>query len=115
MTSFMDRYHHSKPGRAEIMSLIRMSDDGDQWGNAMGFAFGICDVLWHAEDGTVDIPAQWQYRHSPVCREVDMDQWPDSELQEMLTDGLVSTDDLLYAGTVVDRYARWLDAAGKSY
>ena len=107
--------HKHHPGRARIMYEFRLYSGGDAWGDTMGWWFGIADVLWHAENGTIEIPAHWQYRHSPVCREVDLDDWPGSEIAEGHAAGYYSADDLLYAGEVLTRYAALLDKAGLSY
>lgn len=112
-STFVERYHKQHPGRAQIMLLLRMDDSSDPWGTAMGWWFGIADVLWHKS--AEEIPSHWEYRHGLGCSGVDMDDWPTGEIAALHESEAISDDDLLYAGEVLHRYCTWLHAAGHSY
>lgn len=97
-----------------LIGTVRDCWDGDdQWGTVMMWWFGIADVLWHRS--AEPIPADWGYGHSPVCDEVDNNQWPDAQIMTMLDSGEIDPDEMLYVGTVLTRYAGWLKLAGQDY
>lgn len=43
------------------------------------------------------------------------DSYGAQNLAQAVLDGDITTDDLIYAGNVMDRYTRLLNAAGRSY
>ena len=97
--------------RTEALALARQDDWYDGWGTLMSHWFGIAEALYHAGE---DIPAVWQFRHSPIQDCVS--DWPDSEYRWMLSEtGQVTADQLRYAGNVLDRLARLYVRAGKDY
>lgn len=100
--------------KGNLIGAVRDAWDGhDQWGTVMMWWFGIADVMWH--HNPADIPAEWEYGHSPVCDGVDPDASPDEEIQTMLDQGDIDPDEMIYVGTVLTRYAGWLKRAGLDY
>jgi len=104
--------------KKEAMSMVRMEyGDNDPWGTTMSHMFAIADVIYHDvlyPDGE-NLPAAWQYMHSPVCGGVDTNSWPDAEYSDYLVRGEMTIDQLLYAGNVLNRYASVLTKAGLAY
>lgn len=118
VSTWRERYHASRPARAEIMGEIRtaISGDGDPWGSARGWMFAVAHVLHHTEPDL--IPASWLYRDAMGCHGVDTGEdgdYPETMLAELRETGVIDGDALLYAGRVLDRYTDWLSAAGYSY
>ena len=102
------------PSKSPLMRDIRMGWDSDQWGTVMQWWFAIADVLYHhAPHGT--IPDAWEYRHSPVCDQVDRGEYPDCDVWLMLVCDDVTVADLVYAGNVLGRFGQWLKLAGQDY
>lgn len=96
--------------------LGRMRDEfggGDPWGTAIGWAFAVADVLHFAAGEPV--PAEMQYRPSPVQHEVDRDLYPDAEVLDMYESGELTADDLTTAAKCLSRYLDWCKAAGLDY
>lgn len=94
-----------------IKELWEISHDGDDWGQCMAFWYAIADTLYR-EDG--DIPNSWQYK-PPLYVDEKPDSWPETEIDHMYQEGVISLDDLTYAGRVFERYSDLLKAQGKSY
>lgn len=100
---------------AEINHLIRLGDD--PWGDTMGVWFGIAETLYRDYE---DIPADWQFRPSPVIVQGDPpddddDSWPECEIASLYFGGHVTADELRHAGNVLTRYAAQLKLAGLDY
>ena len=82
------------------------SGDGDPWGQTMQWWFCVADELYHVH-GTV--PADWQFRASPLGPANEPDEYPDCIV------ALAGPEDLIRFGTVLARYERWLRRAGHAY
>lgn len=95
--------------------LARMRDDfgSDDWGTAIGWAFGVCEVL-HFRTG-LSVPDETGFRPSPVVSDLDTDSYPDCYVLEMLEGGEVSPAELQTAARCLSRYLGWLRDAGKAY
>ena len=107
----------------------------DPWGSVMGLFFDIAEVLNMADvegDMTPALFEKWQYRPGPfavpdieavAAREEDFSEGEFADdysyglvaLVWALHSGCITVEDLVYAGNVLDRYSRLLDAAGLSY
>lgn len=99
-------------GYQNLAGEFRMAFDGsDPWGSAMGWFFGVADVLWHA--GEDSIPPEWEYGHSPVCD--GPEDYPDAEISEMFDSGEIDLADLVRFGNMLSRYTDILRAAGHDY
>lgn len=100
--------------KGNLIGAVRDAWDGhDQWGTVMMWWFGIADVLWHNTPQL--ITAEWQYRHGAGCNGIDRQEWPDGHIADLLDDGIISIDEMLYVGIVLTRYAGWLKLAGQDY
>lgn len=104
-----------------VIDLAGAEDwEHDPWGVALNLAFDICEVIDAAEGHT---PARWDYHRgaSPVPSLESLafmegeESWGASFLAQAVLDGEITTNDLIYAGDVLNRYTRLLDAAGRSY
>lgn len=91
----------------------------DPWGVALNLAFDICEVIDAAEGRT---PSRWDYHRGasqvPSLETLAADEgdsYGAQFLAQAVLDGDITTDDLIYAGDVLNRYTRLLDAAGRSY
>lgn len=80
----------------------------DNWGEAMSAWFDVADVLEHELRAGL-IPADWQYRHSPVCEGTEAYERFGFAAQH------ATLDDFVHAGNVLARYTRMLDRLGYSY
>jgi hypothetical protein len=99
----------------------------DPYGTAVGLAFDICEVLNAADvegDITPEPFARWQYSPSPYVAVPSLDTLADEEdgdsygvraLAESLRDGEITTDQLIKAGDVLDRYIDLCILAGRDY
>lgn len=105
------------PGYKELRFLFNMNWDGaDKWGDVMSFWFATAEVIYHCTDA--DVPAEWEFRDSPVHDDqtwADEADWPESEIIDLFRTGRVNVDDLLTFGDVLTSYAHILDMAGESY
>ena len=95
----------------EIKSLWAMSHDGDNWGQCMSFHFAIAGTIYR-NDGNV--PAEWQYKPGLFTYEPPK-EWPDNEIETMLTDNDVTMPELIEAGNIFSRYSDILKAQGQDY
>lgn len=99
----------------------------DPWGTAIMLAFDICAVLNAAdtEGNLTRAPfTQWDYKPSPyvavpsletLATEDNGDSYGERELAQALLDGDITTDDLIYAGNVLNRYTAILRRNGRDY
>lgn len=101
-----------KTQRTDLRWLYALQHDGsDPWGSAIGFHFGICDVLTFVEE---DVPSAWQFRAGAGSDE-SPEEWPAVEILDYLERGLTDADELRHFGSVLSRYTRLCDLAGHSY
>lgn len=98
--------------KRNALSLYRMDADSDAWGSVMIHAFGISDTLYAL---TGDVPSEWQYSPGMGSPTNKLEDWPASEYAQDLEDSTLSEDQLVYAGSVLLRYAKLLDKHGLSY
>lgn len=88
------------------MSALYQDRDGDEYGWAMSWLYGIADTICWKRD--IDVPSAWEFRPSPLgfCK--------DDEFKIEILDDL-SDNQLLYAGNLLHRYVGFLKRAGKDY
>lgn len=105
----------SRPNKNLILAVMRdYFGDGDPWGTAISWAFGVAEVLYSRGH---DVPAELDYQPSPfVALSTEApEEYPDSEVWQMLHDDEISVEDLQFAGRCLARYLDWLRAAGLDY
>jgi len=79
------------------------ADNGDRWGSAMGAFFDVAEILYLEADG--EVPDEWQYRPSPLLREVsDENKYSGYDHEELAA-----------FGHLLSRYTSILDGKGLSY
>lgn len=102
-------------GYQTVRDLFTSSYDGmDVLGSAKTMWFALAETITHETDLTV--PESWQFRDSPLHgKDYKSDDWPDSELAELLAEGYTTPQDLVSFGNVITRYATLLKAADKDY
>lgn len=88
--------------------------DGDPWGTAISWAFGVAEILNARSE---DVPDELEFHPSPyVLTSTERpEEYPDAEVWDLLNDGDVSVADLQFAGRCLARYLDWLRAAGLDY
>lgn len=96
-----------------ILDRMRDDFDIDAWGTAMGWAFGVAEVI-HFRTG-LDVPAGLGYSPSVIATDVDTDSYPDNCVLEIFESGIATPEDLVFAAKCLDRYLDWLRAAGLDY
>lgn len=89
----------------QLMQEYRLTCDGDTWGNTMAWWFAVAGEM---HERGLDIPADWQYRPSPLGGKND-DAYETPICEE------ASDDALILFGRAMNRYATILKAAGKDY
>lgn len=98
----------------------------DPWGVAVNLAFDICEVLDAADiegDITPTPFTDWGYQRGAAATVPSLETLAaDTEtsygaagLAQAVLDGDITTDDLIYAGSIISRYTGLLEAAGRSY
>ena len=105
----------TREGRSIVRQTIRESwDRGDVWGSALGMHFAIADTLQLTDNG---VPTAWQYRPAALLTEdTHYEESSDSgQLLDAYQMGDVSSDDLVYWGNVLSRYADLCKRAGRDY
>jgi hypothetical protein len=97
-----------------LMGEFRTGDFEDAWGTTMEWWFAVAENLYH---NGVDLPAEWEYRDSPmhVNGGYEPEGYAENFIVEALSDGVIDDDDLMRMGNVLFRYAGILKAAGKDY
>lgn len=102
-------------GYKTIRDLFTMSYDGlDVLGSAKTMCFALAETITHDTDLTV--PGSWQFRDSPLHgKDYKSDDWPDSELSELLSEGYTTPQDLVAFGYVMTRYVELLKSSGEEY
>lgn len=103
----------------QLRDLWQMSQDGDTYGTAMSLLFAVCECIHH-DCTVIEVPAEWQYRHSPIeCSPLDSSDseawWDEQQLRELLADGLVTELDVLHFGEVLHRLIGICKAQGRDY
>lgn len=132
-----------RPNNNPILDMMRDGDTHDMWGLAMGWGYGVAEVLYDADPN--EVPAELEYRPSiagpevptgsdePEAHRIPLTMIP-YETAEVWTflhqteapyaDDLPYWDDptfkgrvaeLRFAGRCLHRYLDWLRAAGKDY
>lgn len=105
-------------------AAMRLDDWSDPWGTSMSHAFGVAEVLYHADPSAV--PARWKFQHgaSAHCNPIedwhgeDCDgshNWPESEYVPFLDAGELGIAMLVYVGDVAARMAHFAKRAGRDY
>ncbi|MGK5496419.1 hypothetical protein [Streptomyces sp. URMC 125] len=103
-------------GYQELMDVARMSHDGDSWGTAMEWLFGIA-VARFVWDGTV-MP---EFRPSPLLEdreylsEENGDGWAECYVWDLLMKGEITREALDRAYAIFSRYADIAKACGLAY
>lgn len=93
---------------------IDMEDTSDPHGSCLGFFFPLADIIWHCT--AEEIPAAWQYEHSPVCDGSDRDGDAVADLLiTMYEETSITEHDLLAFGEVLHRYSHVIALAGRDY
>jgi hypothetical protein len=100
-------------------------DEGDPFGWALGWQFAIAETLHIAGE---DVPPSWQFRPSPFMASDDTEElarrarnaegdhsYEDETAAALLLAGDITAEELTYAGTVLARYVRLCELAGRSY
>lgn len=109
-----------RPNRNPILALMRddFGGEGDPWGTALGWAFGVAEVLHYTGH---EVPAEMQYRPGLTMPAYDGEgnvvfvDYPDARIAELYRAGELTTDDLEEAARLLSRYCDWLRAAGLDY
>ncbi len=97
---------------AAIRELYNLDcDNGDPWGSCMSHWFAVAGTL-HRHGG--NIPESWQYRPGLFADE-GLEDWPETEYEDMLTRDEITLADVKQAGLVFDRFARRLKHAAMDY
>ena len=97
-----------------LISDLKLHNDGDRWGFAMGAWFAICDELayreyWQHVDAA-EIPVEWDYVPSLTTQRGE--RLPENECYGLEH---YASDELLHAGHVLARYTDRLRAHGLDY
>lgn len=102
-----------------VLDLYRTDahDSYDPWGSALGAQFDIAECLYRHG---ADVPAEWQFTPSPMLKpyvgeplDSEDASWFALEIEELMIQGHYSN--LVHAGTVLMRYVKQCELAGKSY
>lgn len=104
-------------GLNPIIRTMRDFDDGDAWGNAMAWAFGVAETLEYLG---FPVPPEMEYRCSPLgpVLEREPDSFPDCEVLAYFDSEpypQAAADTIYRAGQILNRYLGVLDRAGLSY
>jgi len=86
---------------------MRLTHDGDAWGNTMGWWFAVADEL-NTRDPAL-VPAHWEFRPSPLGPSNDPDAYETYVVEEAPTKALIAF------GNILTRYAQRLRRAGLDY
>ncbi len=89
----------------DLMAELRLTSDGDDWGNMMGWWFAVAAEMYERGIGP---PDEWRYRPSPLGAK-DPDAY-ETEFCEQADDNA-----LHLFGRALHRYAGMLKKAGKDY
>lgn len=96
-----------------LVDLFDSTDDGDEYGNCMGWWFATAHVLYHLNE----VPDEWNYNHG-LCLNYDpndSDDFDEAELQYRISDDLVSISDLIEFGNTLLNVCDILKEQGKDY
>ena len=92
---------------ANAKAEFRLTSDGDDWGNVLGWWFHVADEIYWNRD--FPVPEEWEFRASPIGPQNEPDEYETEVVRNM------SDDDLAHFGAVLNRYARFLKHCGKDY
>ena len=91
-------------------------DPYDAWGWAMSHHFAIAELMY-VED--IQIPQEWEFHASPCIQRGELEPWteehPDCDWINEWLAGHIDANDLLYVGSILHRYEKVLEKAGRSY
>ncbi|MBW4656642.1 MAG: hypothetical protein KME20_26900 [Kaiparowitsia implicata GSE-PSE-MK54-09C] len=90
-----------------LQAEMKLTAGGDPWGWCKGWWFAIAGRL-HDLGG--EVPADWHYRPSPLGG-VDLDAYEDRVVAQLE----ITPPALIYAGNLMDRYARACRHKGLNY
>jgi hypothetical protein len=99
----------ARPGRSQgeskLLFAIRLSSDGDSWGNCMLAFFGLADYMHHKG---FTLPDSWRYRPG---LSVDRDNYIFQECRRLR----LSAQQCARIGRILSRWSDILKARGKDY
>ena len=91
----------------DLQNEFKATNDGDHWGNCMGWLFAICDYLTFETDEIV--PDHWQFK--PSLFGADEDDYNYQTLKELD----VPSEDVLHFGSLLIRFSEMLKRKGLDY
>lgn len=98
---------NSKNKQNELKSLYRQHSSGDAWGDAMSFAFPLCEILYSRDEH--DVPELMKFRPSMGGVELNDECLITEDLKEY------STDELEAFGRMLNRLLDILKKKGMDY
>jgi hypothetical protein len=116
MNAKQEQWMSARGTRNPVLEAFRdFFDGGDPWGSTLSAHFDIAECLYRHG---VEVPAEWEYRPSPM---IEVGEFPEdddaslfySEIEVLLVQGHVTN--LIHAGNVLARYAAQLKLAGYDY
>ena len=101
-----------KTGKHRLLKYFKEDfDHHDQWGCVMEWFFTVAHLIHH-KCGLHNVPAEWEYRPSPLDTEIDAEEFHLIKFWDL---DKFECDDLIGFGNVLSRYTDKLKAAGKNY
>jgi hypothetical protein len=107
-------------GRAALrFELALTAGDDDVYGWCTGWWFPIAEIIYAIDPDL--LPTEWRFRPSPSLELYGLDHLEDdpdcqtARLLDMLDDGEITVDDLLYWGRALTRYGILCRVAGRAY
>ena len=91
----------------DLKNELKLTNDGDNWGNVMQWLFAISDYLTFETDECV--PDEWQFRPSPFGADEE------SYVFQSLKDLALPSKEVLEFGKVLFRVREILERKGESY
>lgn len=114
MNAKLDQWMSARGTRNPVLESMRDDfDGGDPWGSVMTAWFDIAECLYR---NGADIPADWEYRPSPLMNVGERPEEASMFYEEcdlLMREGHYSN--LIHAGNVLVRYAAQLKLAGFDY
>ncbi len=96
-----------------LIDLFDSTEDGDEWGDCMGWFFAVAHVLYHLDE----VPVEWDYNHG-LCLDydpTDSKDYDEAELQYLMAEELVTVQDLVEFGNTLNNVYYTLIEQGKDY
>lgn len=106
-------HHRGMTVNQHLVDAYNATLDGDEWGNVMSWFFATAHVLHHLDE----VPEEWEYGHG-LCLDYDpsdSEDFDEAELQYLMADDLVSVQDLIEFGNMLDSLRGTLVSEGKDY